>query len=44
MEKVGVIDLTPFGKISIKGSDSAKFLDLLIANVIPKVNGNVTAI
>nr|XP_028603892.1 dimethylglycine dehydrogenase, mitochondrial isoform X1 [Podarcis muralis] len=37
MEKVGVIDLTPFGKISIKGSDSAKFLDLLIANVIPKI-------
>ncbi|XP_034955456.1 dimethylglycine dehydrogenase, mitochondrial isoform X2 [Zootoca vivipara] len=37
MEKVGVIDLTPFGKISIKGSDSVKFLDRLIANVIPKI-------
>ncbi|KAJ6669846.1 hypothetical protein lerEdw1_000395 [Lerista edwardsae] len=37
MEKVGVIDLTPFGKFSIKGSDSVKLLDHLFANVIPKV-------
>ncbi|XP_054843125.1 dimethylglycine dehydrogenase, mitochondrial isoform X2 [Eublepharis macularius] len=37
MEKVGVIDLTPFGKFSIKGSDSVRLLDRLFANVIPKV-------
>ncbi|XP_042305033.1 dimethylglycine dehydrogenase, mitochondrial [Sceloporus undulatus] len=37
MEKVGVIDLTPFGKFSIRGSDSVKLLDHLFANVIPKV-------
>ncbi|KAG8131017.1 hypothetical protein E2320_017667 [Naja naja] len=37
MEKVGVIDLTPFGKFSIKGSDSVKLLDRLFANVVPKV-------
>uniref|UniRef100_A0A803T8B0 Dimethylglycine dehydrogenase, mitochondrial n=1 Tax=Anolis carolinensis TaxID=28377 RepID=A0A803T8B0_ANOCA len=37
VEKVGVIDLTPFGKFSIKGSDSVKLLDHLFANVIPKV-------
>ncbi|XP_053151412.1 dimethylglycine dehydrogenase, mitochondrial [Hemicordylus capensis] len=37
LEKVGVIDLTPFGKFSIKGSDSVKLLDRLLANVIPKV-------
>lgn len=43
MEKVGVIDLTPFGKFSIKGSDSVKLLDRLFANVVPKVN-NVTII
>ncbi|XP_070599325.1 dimethylglycine dehydrogenase, mitochondrial [Erythrolamprus reginae] len=37
MEKVGVIDLTPFGKFSIKGSDSVKLLDRLFANVVPKI-------
>ncbi|KAG7477042.1 hypothetical protein MATL_G00089150 [Megalops atlanticus] len=37
MEKVGVIDLTPFGKFMVKGKDSVKLLDRLFANVIPKV-------
>uniref|UniRef100_A0A8C4YM38 Dimethylglycine dehydrogenase, mitochondrial n=1 Tax=Gopherus evgoodei TaxID=1825980 RepID=A0A8C4YM38_9SAUR len=37
MEKVGVIDLTPFGKFIVKGNDSVKLLDHLFANVIPKV-------
>ncbi|XP_030049095.1 dimethylglycine dehydrogenase, mitochondrial [Microcaecilia unicolor] len=37
MEKVGLIDLTPFGKFSVKGTDSVKLLDHLFANVIPKV-------
>ncbi|XP_073334374.1 dimethylglycine dehydrogenase, mitochondrial [Pagrus major] len=37
MEKVGVIDLTPFGKFIVKGKDSQKLLDRLFANTMPKV-------
>ncbi|XP_038327632.1 dimethylglycine dehydrogenase, mitochondrial isoform X3 [Canis lupus familiaris] len=37
MQKVGVIDLSPFGKFNIKGQDSVRLLDHLFANVIPKV-------
>ncbi|NXC16260.1 M2GD protein, partial [Corythaeola cristata] len=37
MEKVGVIDLSPFGKFKVKGTDSVKLLDHLFANVVPKV-------
>lgn len=37
MEKVGVIDLTPFGKFIVKGKDSHKLLDRLFANTMPKV-------
>ncbi|KAL0965325.1 hypothetical protein UPYG_G00279790 [Umbra pygmaea] len=37
MEKVGVIDLTPFGKCIVKGKDSQKLLDRLFANTMPKV-------
>ncbi|XP_061148956.1 dimethylglycine dehydrogenase, mitochondrial [Syngnathus typhle] len=37
MEKVGVIDLTPFGKFVVKGADSLKLLDRLFANTMPKV-------
>lgn len=37
MEKVGVIDLTPFGKFILKGKDSIKLLDRLFANTMPKV-------
>lgn len=37
MEKVGVIDLTPFGKFTVKGKDSHKLLDRLFANTMPKV-------
>uniref|UniRef100_A0A8C9U9J6 Dimethylglycine dehydrogenase, mitochondrial n=1 Tax=Scleropages formosus TaxID=113540 RepID=A0A8C9U9J6_SCLFO len=36
MEKVGVIDLTPFGKFMVQGKDSVKLLDRLFANVVPK--------
>ncbi|MEE6458505.1 hypothetical protein FKM82_000312 [Ascaphus truei] len=36
MEKVGVIDLTPFGKFTVKGKDAVKLLDHLFANNIPK--------
>ncbi|XP_053303954.1 dimethylglycine dehydrogenase, mitochondrial [Spea bombifrons] len=37
MEKVGVIDLTPFGKFTVKGIDATKLLDHVFANTIPKV-------
>lgn len=38
MSKVGIIDLTPFAKIDVKGKDAAKFLDCMLANKIPKVS------
>lgn len=44
MEKVGVIDLSPFGKFKVRGTDSVKLLDHLFANVVPKVNGTVTTV
>ncbi|XP_062410583.1 dimethylglycine dehydrogenase, mitochondrial [Sardina pilchardus] len=37
MEKVGVIDLSPFAKFIVKGKDSLKLLDYLFANTMPKV-------
>lgn len=37
MERVGVIDLSPFGKFIVKGEDSHKLLDGLLANSLPKV-------
>lgn len=37
MEKVGVIDLTPFAKFMVKGKDSHRLLDRLVANTLPKV-------
>uniref|UniRef100_A0A480SKT5 Dimethylglycine dehydrogenase, mitochondrial n=2 Tax=Sus scrofa TaxID=9823 RepID=A0A480SKT5_PIG len=37
MQKVGVIDLSPFGKFTVKGQDSIRLLDHLFANVIPQV-------
>ena len=37
LNKVGVIDLTPFGKFEVKGKDASRFLDVMVANVLPKV-------
>lgn len=37
MEKVGVVDLTPFAKFIVKGKDSTRLLDRLVANTLPKV-------
>lgn len=37
MNRVGLIDLTPFGKIEVKGKDAAKFMDHICANAVPKV-------
>uniref|UniRef100_A0A2K5HWP2 Dimethylglycine dehydrogenase n=1 Tax=Colobus angolensis palliatus TaxID=336983 RepID=A0A2K5HWP2_COLAP len=39
MQRVGVTDLSPFGKFNIKGQDSIRLLDRLFANVIPKELG-----
>lgn len=44
MEKVGVIDLTPFGKFVVKGKDSHKLLDRLFANTMPKVEHMYTEV
>jgi len=41
-ERVGVMDLTAFGKIELKGRDSESFLNRMIANrVPPKIGGIV---
>ena len=37
MNAVGVIDLTPFGKVEISGVDAERFMDHVCANVVPKV-------
>ena len=37
MTKAGLIDLSPFGKLEIKGPDARRFLDFVTANSIPKV-------
>ncbi|KAF4099052.1 hypothetical protein G5714_021082 [Onychostoma macrolepis] len=37
MDGVGVIDLSPFGKFTVKGEDSHRLLDRLFANTLPKV-------
>ena len=37
LNKVGLIDLSPFGKIEIKGQDASKFVDYVYANKTPKV-------
>jgi dimethylglycine dehydrogenase len=36
-KRVGVIDLSPFGKLEVKGRDSANFIDFMFANNVPKV-------
>ncbi|XP_073791697.1 dimethylglycine dehydrogenase, mitochondrial [Danio rerio] len=37
MQAVGVIDLSPFGKMKVTGADSERLLDRLLANTLPKV-------
>ena len=37
LNNVGVIDLTPFGKFEITGSQATEFLDFMVANKLPKV-------
>lgn len=36
--KVGIIDLTPYGKFEVKGRDASDFLDRVFANELPKVS------
>ncbi|KAF8793582.1 Dimethylglycine dehydrogenase like protein [Argiope bruennichi] len=37
MNRVGILDLTPFAKIDAKGPDAATFLDKMLANKLPKI-------
>lgn len=38
LSKVGIIDLTPYGKFEVKGRDAADFLNRVFANELPKVS------
>ena len=38
MNAVGVIDLTPFGKLEVSGVDAEHFMDHICANFVPKVS------
>lgn len=37
MDKVGIVDLTPFGKLEVTGPDASRFIDHICANAVPKV-------
>ncbi|KAG1709816.1 Dimethylglycine dehydrogenase, mitochondrial [Nymphon striatum] len=37
LNRVGIIDLTPFGKFEVKGKDAIKFIDRICANNVPKI-------
>ena len=37
LSKVGIIDLSPYGKIEIKGKDAASFVDMVFANELLEV-------
>ena len=36
--RVGVVDLTPFAKLEVKGPDACGFMDRICANAVPKVS------
>ncbi|KAL5260238.1 hypothetical protein ACHWQZ_G010380 [Mnemiopsis leidyi] len=38
MNRVGVADLTPFGKFMLEGPGATKFLSSMVANTLPKLN------
>ena len=38
MNSVGVIDLTPFGKLEVSGVDAGRFMDHVCANSVPEVS------
>lgn len=38
LNRVGIIDLSPYGKIEVKGKDAASFMDTVCANELPKVS------
>lgn len=38
LNKVGIIDLSPYGKIEVKGKDAVSFMDTIFANELPKVS------
>jgi len=41
MEKAGVIDLTPYGKLEVRGRDASRLLDRLTANDLPAIGRTV---
>jgi len=43
MEKAGVIDLSPCGKLEVRGRDAGRLLDRLTANELPAVGQTVVA-
>ena len=42
--RVGVVDLTPFAKLEVKGPDACDFMDRICANAVPKVNDSMYVI
>ena len=36
--RVGVVDLTPFAKLEVKGPDACEFMNRLCANHVPKAS------
>ena len=40
-ERVGVMDLTAFGKVEIQGRDAEAFLNRMIANLVPRKIGGI---
>ena len=38
LNNVGIIDLSPYGKIEVEGKDAASFMDTIFANELPKVS------
>ncbi len=40
-ERVGIMDLSAFGKLDVRGADAAAFLDRMIANRVPQRVGGI---
>ena len=40
-ERVGVLDMTSFSKFEVSGPDAATFLDLMLANRLPRNDGDI---
>ena len=38
LSRVSIIDLSPYGKMEVKGKDAASFMDTVFANELPNVS------